>query len=295
MSEHINSLKQNTARLSVIATFSLLILKTFAGMYTGSISIISEAIHSAVDLLTTLVSYCSIQKSTASPDENHHYGHGKFENISGALEALLIIAAALWIIYEVFERYNHPSQPVFLEYGIIIMILSVFVNYFVSKKMLSVAKQTNSPALETDALHLQADVWTSSGILVGLLCFRLTNLSWIDSVIAVVIALIIIKVGYSLIKKNISELTDISLPKEEEQLISRIISQHEQVISLDQLRTRHSGSFRLIDMHLKLDKHMSLDTAHNICDQLESTLKHQLGVCDVIIHLEPGEIKRGQV
>ncbi len=295
MSETINSLKQNTAQLSVMTTSLLLILKLLVGIFTGTISIISEAIHSAVDLLASLISYCAIRKSSTSPDDNHHYGHGKFENISGALEALLIITAALWIIYEAYEKYNRSSSPAFLEYGIIIMLFSIIVNYFVSQKMLSVAKQTNSPALETNALHLQTDMWTSGGILVGLVCLHITELAWIDSAIALVVALIIFKAGYSMLKKNIFGLTDTSLPKEEQQLISQIINQHDQVISLYQLRTRYSGCYRLIDMHLILDKHMPLDKAHAICDQLEATIIHHLGKCDVMIHLEPDELKRRQL
>ncbi len=291
MNESINSLKQNTAQLSVIATLLLLILKLLVGMYTGTISILSEAIHSAVDLLATLIAYYAIRKSATSPDDNHHYGHGKFENVSGASEALLIVAAALWIIYEAYEKYSHANSPVFLEYGMIVMLVSIAVNYFVSHKMMTVAKQTGSPALEADALHLQTDIWTSGGILVGLFFLHITGWSWIDSAIAMIVAIVILKAGYSMIKKNISELTDISLPKEEEQLISQIINQHDQVISIGQLRTRHSGSYRLIDMHLILDKHMPLDKAHAICDQLEATIKHHFGICDVMIHLEPNEGK----
>jgi len=291
VTQSINSLKQNTAQLSVIATSLLLILKLLIGMYTSSISIISEAVHSAVDLLATLIAYYAVRKSSSSPDADHHYGHGKFENLSGASEALLIITAALWIIYEAYEKYNHANFPVYLEYGMIVMLVSIIVNYFVSRKMMIVAKQTRSPALEADALHLQTDIWTSGSILVGLFFLSLTGWSWIDSAIAIIVALVILKTGYSMIKKNISELTDISLPPNEEQLISEIINQHDQVISLYQLRTRHSGSYRLIDMHLILDKHMPLNKAHAICDQLEATIKHQLGTCDVMIHLEPDKGK----
>ncbi|SDF50498.1 cation diffusion facilitator family transporter [Sporomusa acidovorans] len=291
MSENLNSLKQNTAQLAVIATSLQLILKLVIGIFTGTISIISEAVHSAADLLATLISYCAIRKSSALPDDNHHYGHGKFENISGAFEALLIITAALWILYEAYEKYSNANSPVFLEYGMIIMLFSCVVNYLISQKMLSVAKQTSSPALEADALHLQADIWTSGGILVGLFCLHVTGLSWIDSLIAVIIALIILKTGYSMLKKNISELTDITLPEEEEQLISQIIKQHDQVISLHQLRTRYSGGYRLIDMHLTVDKNMQLDKAHTICDQLEATIKHHFGTCDVMIHVEPDECR----
>ena len=291
MNENIISLKQKTAQLSIATISLLLMLKISVGIYTNTVSIISEAIHSAVDLIATLITYYAIKKSANSPDDNHHYGHGKFENISGTLEGLLIISAALWIIYEAYEKYNSANIPILLTYGMLIMVISVAANYFVSKKMMTVAKETNSPALEADALHLKTDMWTSGGILTGLILLYTTKWVWIDSVIAVAIALLIFKTGYMILKKNISELTDISLPKEEEQLICQIVNQHDQVISMEQLRTRHSGSFRLIDMHVFLDKHMSLDKAHDVCSQLESKIKHRIGICDITIHLEPDKGK----
>ena len=291
MNKNINSLKQNTAQLSVVATASLLILKLFIGIYTDTISIISEAIHSAVDLLATLIAYYAIQKSAVSPDTNHHYGHGKFENLSGASEALLIIIAACWIIYKAYDKYRNTNSPVFIEYGIIAMFISIIVNYFVSHKMMIVAKQTNSPALEADALHLQTDMWSSGGIVIGLFFLNITKWTWIDSAIAIIVAVVILKTGYLMIKKNILALTDISLPKEEEQLITEIINQHDQIISLSQLRTRYSGSYRLIDMHLILDKHMSLEQAHNICDNVETSIKQHFEIYDIMIHLEP-DIKK---
>lgn len=287
MSESINSLKQNTARLSVLATSMLLIFKLVVGIYTGTISIISEAIHSAVDLLAKIIAYFAIRKSAALPDGNHNYGHGKVENLSGTLEALFIITAGLWIIYVAYENHYQAHRPIYLEYGMIVMLISVIVNYFIYRKMLTVARQTSSPALEADALHLQTDMWTSAGILAGLFCLYITGWAWLDSAIAIIVAIVIIRAGYLVIKKNIFELTDISLPKEEEQLISNIISQHDQVISICQLRTRRSGSYRMIDMHLILDKHMPLEKAHSICSQLETSIKHHYEICDVMIHLEP--------
>lgn len=212
--------------------------------------------------------------------------------ITTTVTANLKICLVLQKRYSLSQRLcgsycSHVNSPVFLEYGMIVMLISIVVNYFVSHKMMAVAKQTGSPALETDALHLQTDIWTSGGILVSLLFLQVTGWSWIDPTIAIMVAIVILKSGYSMIKKNISELTDISLPKAEEQLISEIISHHDQVISVCQLRTRYSGSYRLIDMSLVLDKNMQLDKAHAICDQLEAKIKHHFGICDVMIHLEP--------
>jgi cation diffusion facilitator family transporter len=247
----------------------------------------SESIHSAVDLLASLIAFYIIRQSSGSPDAKHHYGHGKYENVSGALEAILIISAGLWIIYEAVDKWQNHSSPESLESGMIVMLVSVTINYLISQRMLTVAKQTKSPALEADALHLQTDMWTSGGVLANLLLLQITGWYFLDSIIAIIIALIILKSGYLIIKTNISQLTDVCIPKDEEYFISEIIISHEQVIALCQLRTRFSGSDRHIDMCLTLDKNIQLETAHAVCDQIESKIKHHFGRCDIMIHLEP--------
>lgn len=280
-------LKQRTARLSVISNTLLVAAKLTVGIYTGAVSIISEAAHSAVDLIAALVAFYAVKKSGQPPDKNHDYGHGKIENLSGAIEAVLIVLAAIWIVYEAAEKFSTAHLPGYLGAGIGVMVSSIIINYWVSGKLMQVAKETESHALEADGLHLRADIWTSVGVLVGLGIIKITGWAWIDPVIAIVVAMVVFKAGYGMSKKSLYELTDISLPEEEEDIISDIVNSHREVISFHQLRTRRSGSYRLIDMHVILDKNMHLDKAHAVCDQLEAEIKQQLGSCDVVIHLEP--------
>lgn len=282
-----SQLKERTARLSVISNTALVVLKLAVGFYTGAVSIISEAAHSAVDLLAAVVAFYAVRKADQPPDGNHAYGHGKVENLSGAIEAVLIVVAAIWIVYEAGTKLQTVYVPEFLEYGIAIMLISIVTNYWVSSKLHKVAAQTGSHALEADALHLQADIWTSVGVLVGLVIIKITGLAWLDPAIAIVVAGVVFKAGYGMTKKSVYELTDISLPPEEEQIIIDILTNHTEVISYHQLRTRRSGSRRLIDMHLILYKEMHLHKAHTVCDQIESEIKEKLEFCDVVIHLEP--------
>lgn len=279
--------KERTARLSVISNTILVVLKLVVGLYTGAVSIVSEAAHSAVDLLAAIIAYYAVRKADKPPDSNHAYGHGKFENLSGAIEAVLIIIAAVWIVYEAADKLSTTQMPEFLEYGIILMIISVVVNYWVSGQLFKVARETESHALEADALHLRADIWTSAGVLAGLVTIKFTGLAWIDPVIAIVVAGVVFKAGYGMTKKSLYELTDVSLPADEEQSIKDILNSHDEVISFHQLRTRRSGSWRLIDMHIILYKDMHLNKAHAVCDQIEAEIKEKLGYCDVVIHLEP--------
>ena len=288
MLEYVDSkLKQRTARLSVISNTVLVVLKLVVGFYTGAVSIISEAAHSTVDLLAAVIAFYAVREADKPPDSNHAYGHGKVENVSGAIEAVLIVVAALWIVIEAKDKLQTAYVPEYLEYGIVIMIISIVINYWVSSRLYKVAIQTGSDALEADALHLKADIWTSAGVLIGLIIIKITGLAWLDPAIAILVACVVFKAGYRMTKKSLYELTDISLPLEEEQIIIDAITSHTEVISYHRLRTRRSGSRRLIDMHLILYKDMHLNMAHTVCDQIEAEIKAKLEFCDVVIHLEP--------
>lgn len=290
--KELNKLKQSTAALSILTNSLLVILKLTVGIFSGAISIISEAAHSAVDLIASLIAYLSVRKSSMPPDDTHAYGHGKIENIAATIEALLIISVAFWIIYESFDKISSKTVPVFLEYGIVIMLISIGVNYWVSGKLSEVAALTGSHALEADALHLRTDIWTSVGVLIALVIIKITGFYWMDPLIAIIVALIILRAGYKMTKKNLYELTDISLSTEEEAIIYETIQAHPAVITFHQLRTRRSGNSKLIDMHIVLEKDMPLYEAHNVCDEIESKLKELLGECDITIHIEPCDGKR---
>ena len=279
--------KESTARLSILSNTTLVVLKLAVGFTSGAVSIISEAAHSAVDLLAAVIAYYAVKKSNKPPDTNHAYGHGKIENLSAAIEAFLIILAAVWIVYEAAQKLQSPHAPEMLEWGIGLMVVSIVVNYWVSGKLMTVAKATHSHALEADALHLQADIWTSASVLAGLVIIYFTGLTWLDPMIAIAVAVVVFKAGFQMTRKSFYELTDVSLPEEEEHKIRNILDSHPQVIDYHRLRTRRSGSSRLIDVHLVLNKNMHLDKAHAICDQLEEEIKRDLGNCDVVIHTEP--------
>lgn len=286
--ESDNRLKQRTAWLSIISNTLLVILKLLVGLYVGAVSLISEAAHSAVDLIAALIAFYAVKKSVEPPDKEHAYGHGKFENLSGAVEALLIVFAAIWIVYESVRKLSHLTPPDYLEYGIAIMAVSIIVNYFVSERLMKVARKTHSQALEADGLHLRADIWTSVGVLIGLIAIWLTGWLWLDPVIAIAVAGIIFKAGYGMTIASAEELTDRSLPPEDEKILADIFNAQEKVFGFHQLRTRRSGAFRMLDVHILFDREMPLSEVHDICDQLEGKIKQSLGaLCDVTIHPEP--------
>ena len=279
--------KTGAAKVSVLSNSVLVVTKLVVGVFTGSVSIISEAAHSAVDLIAALIAYYAVKTSDQKPDGNHAYGHGKIENLSGAVEAVLIIVAALWIVVEASQKLYIHEAPKDLEYGIAIMGVSIIVNFLVSRKLFSVAKITQSHALEADALHLQADVLTSIGVLVGLVAIKITGLYWLDPAIAIAVALIIFKAGYEMTKKSMRELADIALPDEEVNLIQEIIGEHPLVKDYHRLRTRRSGSIRIVDVHIRLEPDLHLEQTHTVCDEIETRIRALFSPCDVVIHQEP--------
>ncbi len=215
--ESLDRLKQNTARLSVISNTGLVLMKFIVGFAIGSVSIISEAIHSSMDLIAAVIAFFSVRKSAEPPDAAHSFGHGKFEDISGLVEALLIFVAAILIIYEAAAKLlGHTTvelRPEMIIFGIAVMGISALANWYVSHRLFVVAKESESIALESDAWHLRTDVYTSLGVFAGLVLIRLTGNPIFDPLFALGVAVVIMKAAYDLTKRSLSDLIDHSIPE----------------------------------------------------------------------------------
>lgn len=281
------ALKQRTAYLSIISNTTLVLLKLAVGIYVGAVSLISEALHSGVDLIAALIAFWAVRKSVTPPDTEHDYGHGKYENLSAAVEALLIVAAAIGILYESVMKFAESTVSDMLGYGIAIMAASIIINFFVSHRLIQVAKQTGSQALEADGLHLRADIWTSVGVLLGLVLMQITGWAWLDPLIAIFVAGIIFRAGWRMVIDSTMQLTDASLPENEEERIRKIIESVPEVRGCHCLRTRRSGSYKLLDVHVLFDGTMHLSQVHAICDELEQLIRQEFGTFDIMIHPEP--------
>ncbi|NMD99114.1 cation transporter [Selenomonas bovis] len=285
--EDLGKLKKRTAWLSIFSNTTLVILKLIVGLYVGAVSLISEALHSGTDLIAALIAFWAVHKSELPPDKEHDYGHGKYENLSAAVEALLIVGAAIGIVYEAVDKFHRAETPEFLEYGIAIMVIAIVINFIVSRRLIHVAKRTGSQALEADGLHLSADIWTSVGVLTGLVLMQLTGWAWLDPVIAIFVAGIIFRAGWRMIVESAAELTDASLAPEEEEAIGAIFDHVPEVKGWHCLRTRKSGSYKLLDVHILFDGNMHLSRVHAVCDEIEQAIRAQFGTFDVLIHAEP--------
>lgn len=279
--------KVNVARLSIISNSLLIIMKLVVGLISGSVSIISEAIHSSMDLIAAIIAFISVRISDNPPDSRHPYGHGKVENISGVIEALLIFAAAIWIIIEAIKKLlGENTELDAIAIGSIIMVISAIVNAFVSRRLYKVARETNSVALEADALHLKTDVFTSLGVAVGLALILFTGIYWLDPVVAILVALFILWESYRLLVKAFSPLLDTAWNIKEIRELEKILSG--MGVKYHDLRTRIAGNYRFIDLHVEIPEDVSVGNAHQYCDRIENELTGKYTNLSVTIHVEPG-------
>ncbi|NVO10895.1 MAG: cation transporter [Bacteroidales bacterium] len=277
--------KVKTARLSIFSNIFLIAMKLAIGIVGGSVSIISEAIHSGIDLIASVIAYFSVRISDTPPDKEHPYGHGKYENVSGVIEAILIFFAAGIIIYEAIDKLEGKSQINSLGLGSLVMVISAIVNTYVSRKLYKIAKKTDSIALEADALHLKTDVYTSLGVAIGLLLIWLTKWYILDPIIALCVALLILKESYSLLKNAFYPLLDISLSDDEIKIITEVIVDHK--LQFHSLKTRKSGQFKFAEMHLEMPADIKLKEAHDTCDNIEKEIQQRIQNIEVNIHVEP--------
>lgn len=283
--------KKFGAAVSIVSNTVLILIKVLAGILSGSISVLSEALHSFADLSASCLAYFSVSKSAKPADDDHPFGHGKYEDLAGFIEAILIILTALYILFVACEKIitHGGNYEIHTTIGILIMCLSVVVNWVISSYLDKIAKKTDSIALKTDSEHLRADIYSSLGIILGLIAVKVTGLNILDPIIAIFVAAIILRTGIKLTKQSSNNLLDGSLPKEDKGKIDEALKSFgaHGVIGAKQIRTSKSGSKRLIQMTIFLPSGMTLLEAHNICDEIETQIRKNLKNCDIIIHAEP--------
>jgi cation diffusion facilitator family transporter len=276
------------ASLSVCSNTALVALKVVAGVLTGSVAILSEALHSGMDLLAALIARYSVKKSAQPADHEHMYGHGKFENLSGLVEGALIFAAAAWIIFEAVARLLSESRVEALGLGMAVMGISAVVNLAISQRLMRVAKKTESLALEADAYHLLTDVYTSVGVFVALGLIMITGWKQLDSLVALAVAAFIVRAAYDISRRAAEGLLDRSLPDHEISHVERVLKEHEDsYVNFHKFRARKVGPERQIDLHLTVPSGLSVKEGHDLVEHLETEIKKALPNTTIVIHIEP--------
>ncbi|EOX1308993.1 cation diffusion facilitator family transporter [Listeria monocytogenes] len=280
----------NLTILSVCSNFVIVVLKLIVGFFTGSVAVISEGIHSSMDLFASIITFFSIRISNQPADEDHPYGHGKAENIAGTIETLLIFVAGIWIIVESVNKLINPHEIRFPALGIMVMLFGAIVNIIVSRIIKKAADEANSVAMKSNALHLYTDVFTSLGIALSLFLVYITGWLWLDPVIAILTAFYIMYEAYKLLKESFPPLMDKRLSADEEEAIKQIILTHKtKFIEFHDFRSRRAGAEEYIDFHLVVSSSMTIENAHSLCDEIEAEIMNFYSKAEVLIHLEPEE------
>jgi cation diffusion facilitator family transporter len=283
------------ARTSVFSNTSLTLIKLVAGILTGSVSVLSEALHSGLDLVAALMAFMAVRKSREPADADHNFGHGKYESMSGLAEGTLILVAVVLIVWGAVSRltsgHTEIREPLV---GVLVMGISAVVNIVVSRMLFRVSEQTNSLALEADAWHLRTDVWTSAGVLGGMAVIAVG--SWlgvhevhhIDPIVAIMVAALIARAAVDICHRSYNHLVDRSLPAADVATIQSLLKEHyPQLAGFHQLRTRQAGHERYIDLHLEVPADQSVADSHALCDHLEQDLRGLLPNAEILIHVEP--------
>jgi len=281
--------KSGAAALSIASNSVLIALKLAAGAITGSIAIVTEAIHSLIDLVASVIAFVSVRKADEPADEEHPYGHEKVENLAATIEGILILVGAAVIVYEATHRLVVGASVESLGVGIAVMGFSVFANLAVSGVLYRQARVHESPALEGDAAHLRTDALTSAGVLLGLALVQITGIDAFDSITALIVAAAIVSAGISIIRRSSGVLVDETLPDAEMDRIEQAIASARtpEVAGYHKLRARRAGRRRHIDFHVQYRSGTTLERAHELAHEMRDSIEAEIPQAEVLIHAEP--------
>ena len=285
-----NTKKKLTAGLSITSNVILSVLKIITGVISGSLSIISEAIHSLTDLFASVLTLFSVMKSSLPADSDHPYGHGKYEDMAGFIEGSLIILASVFIIIEASKKIIlgiHINTE--NDICIAVMFIAVLFNIIISSLLFKVAKETNSISLYADGEHLRTDVYSSMGVMIGLILIKITGHTVLDPIIAILVAGIIFRAGYTILKKAGSNLLDHSLPEESINDIRKVIDNYSSdiILKLKSIKARQVGPTMDIDIILQFPNDTTICECHKVCDGIEKQICLIYPNCSISIHSEP--------
>lgn len=278
--------KHRVAFISVFAALFLTSLKLLVGLLTGSLGILSEALHSALDLVAAIITLFAVKFADAPADEAHNYGHGKMENYSALIETLLLFITCIWIIYEAIRRLiTNDVEIEVTVWSFAVIIISIIIDISRSRALSRVAKKYNSQALEADALHFSTDIWSSTVVLIGLISASF-NFFYADSIAALVVALIVLSVSYRLGKRSFDALID-RAPEGLHEKISAIMNEIQEVRDFHNIRLREAGPYKFADINIHVDRSLSIEAAHKISHKVSDTLTKQIPYLKVMVHIEP--------
>ncbi|HEY3191341.1 MAG TPA: cation diffusion facilitator family transporter [Solirubrobacterales bacterium] len=288
--------KPAAAAVSIASNGTLIALKLAAAAITGSVAILSEALHSMIDLIASVIAFVSVRRADEPADIEHPYGHEKLESLAASIEGMLILVGAGLIVYEAVHRLATGAEVEKLGVGIAVIGFSAVANGAVSVFLSRQARRHSSPALYGDAAHLGTDALTSLGVLVGLVLVQITGENSIDSIVAIGVAVVIVSAGVRILRRSASALVDEAPPPAEmdriEAIVARARSGSPEIVGYHKLRARTSGRRRYIDLHVQFRSGTTLERAHQLAHELRDAVESELGDAEVLIHVEPESSRR---
>ena len=289
--------KTGAAALSVASNSALILLKAAAGTVTGSVALLTEALHSATDLVASIVALFSLRAADVPADESHPYGHEKIEDMAAAIEGVLILVGSVVIAFEAVRHLIEGTGVQRLGVGLAVLAVSIVVNFLVSRTLSTRAVATSSPALAADAAHLTTDMLSSFGVFVALAIVAVTGWEWLDPVVALMVAAVVAVAGVRILTRSSRVLVDETLPDPELEAIRAVVTEFADagIVGFHELRGRQAGARRHVDLHVQFRAGMTLEEAHGIAHRLQAAIRERLGPADVLIHLEPEDrVRPGQ-
>jgi cation diffusion facilitator family transporter len=284
-----STLKLRAARYSILTALTLAILKFGVGLLTGSLAVIASAVDSLLDIVMSGVNFLAIRQAEQPADADHSFGHGKYETLATLIQSLVISASGGWILIEAIRRLNAGDFKVQqIGNGVIVLALSVAASFGISRYLRRVGKATESSALQADALHFTMDIYTNGALLAGLIILSFVDAPWLDPVMSLFVALYILKEALSLVRHALRDMLDAELPVEVRNEVIRLVNEHQgEILDIHKLRTRRAGSQKLMDFHLTVCKHLTVQAAHDLSDHLEKAIAQEIRGANVTIHVEP--------
>lgn len=287
LNDKIKREKQKIIMLSVASNIILVLMKLIVGNLTGLVSVVAEALHSANDLLASVIAYFGVKGSLRPPDREHPYGHGKVEIITGWIENILILIIGIGIVYEGYNKFKEGAHSELIIPGIIVMVISGVVNLFVSNYLIKKGKELRSVGIEVDGEHLRADVVTSFGIAGALIIMQFTKVWQIDPIGAIFVGVWVIGIFMRLSYKLTHQIIDKGLNESELVKINEMLKCFTEIRDYHKIRTRQSGSTIFVDMHVKVDRNMTVEASHELTKKIETKIIEMYGDVNVLIHIEP--------
>jgi cation diffusion facilitator family transporter len=278
--------KVKVAGLSVIAAVFLTGFKFIVAILTGSLGLLSEALHSGLDLIAAVITFFSVRLSDKPPDKEHNFGHGKIENFSALVETILLFVTCIWIIYEATHRLVTGRTEIEVNiWSYIVVGTSIIIDISRSRVLYKAAKKYRSQALEADALHFSTDIWSSAVVMLGLICAQF-GFFFADPVAALIVALIVFFISYRLGKRSMDVLLD-KAPREVVSQVNAILQGFPEVIRYHDVKVRTAGADTFVKVNIHLDPELALKKVHEVCDRIEQEIGRNIPRCVVFVHPEP--------